>query len=34
MSFPVLAGDLLFGLTHRNRGQYFCVDPAKSCGSA
>jgi len=28
MSSPVLAGDLLFGLTHRNRGQYFCVDPA------
>jgi len=28
MSSPVLAGDLLFGMTHRNRGQYFCVDPA------
>jgi outer membrane protein assembly factor BamB len=29
MSSPVAAGEYLFGLTHRNRGQFFCVD-AKS----
>ena len=27
MNSPVLAGDLLFGFSHRNRGQYFCLDP-------
>lgn len=26
MSSPVLSGDLLFGLTHKNRGQFFCID--------
>jgi outer membrane protein assembly factor BamB len=26
MSSPVLAGGYLYGLTHRNRGQFFCVD--------
>jgi outer membrane protein assembly factor BamB len=26
MSSPVLANGLLFGLTHRNRGQFFSVD--------
>jgi len=26
MSSPVLVGDLLFGLSHRNKGQFFCVD--------
>lgn len=26
MSSPVLAGGYLFGLTHRNRGQFFCAD--------
>lgn len=26
MSSPVLAGDLLFGLSHKRRGQYFCLD--------
>ncbi len=26
MSSPVLSGDLLFGFTHKNRGQFFCVD--------
>jgi outer membrane protein assembly factor BamB len=26
MSSPVETGGLLFGLTHRNRGQFFCVD--------
>jgi len=26
MSSPVEQGGLLFGLTHRNRGQFFCVD--------
>ena len=28
MSSPVLAGGRLFGMTHRRRGQLFCVDPA------
>lgn len=27
MSSPVLAGDLLFGLSHLRRGQLFCLDP-------
>jgi outer membrane protein assembly factor BamB len=27
MSSPVLAGDLLFGFTHKNKGQLFCQDP-------
>ena len=26
MSSPVLSGDWLFGLTHRNRGQFFALD--------
>jgi outer membrane protein assembly factor BamB len=26
MSSPVVSGDYLYGLTHRNRGQFFCVD--------
>jgi outer membrane protein assembly factor BamB len=26
MSTPVIANDLLFGFTHRNRGQLFCAD--------
>lgn len=26
MSSPVVSNGLLFGLTHRNRGQFFCVD--------
>jgi outer membrane protein assembly factor BamB len=28
MSSPVLKGDLLFGLSHRNRGQFFCLNAA------
>lgn len=28
MSSPVLAGDLLYGLTDKRRGQYFCLDAA------
>jgi outer membrane protein assembly factor BamB len=28
MSSPVLLGDRLYGLAHRNRGQVFCMDPA------
>lgn len=28
MSTPVVSGQHLFGLTHRNRGQFFCVDLA------
>jgi outer membrane protein assembly factor BamB len=28
MSSPVETGGLMFGLTHRNRGQYFCLDAA------
>jgi outer membrane protein assembly factor BamB len=28
MSSPVEAGDYLFGLTNRNRGQFFCIDMA------
>jgi outer membrane protein assembly factor BamB len=27
MSTPVLAGEMLVGLTHRNRGQFFALDP-------
>lgn len=26
MSSPVMSGDLLFGLSHKNKGQYFCLD--------
>lgn len=26
MNSPVVSGDLLFGLTNRNRGQFFCLD--------
>ena len=26
MSTPVESGGYLFGLTHRNRGQFFCLD--------
>ena len=28
MSSPVLSGNLLFGLSHRNKGQFFCLDAA------
>jgi outer membrane protein assembly factor BamB len=28
MNSPVLLGNLLFGLSHRNKGQYFCLDAA------
>lgn len=27
MSSPVVSADLLVGLSHRNRGQFFCLDP-------
>lgn len=27
MSSPVLTGDLLFGLSHKRKGQFFCLDP-------
>jgi outer membrane protein assembly factor BamB len=27
MSSPVLVGDVLVGLSHKNKGQYFCLDP-------
>ena len=27
MSSPVVSGDLLFGLSHFKRGQFFCLDP-------
>jgi outer membrane protein assembly factor BamB len=27
MSSPVVSGGYVFGLTHRNRGQFFCLDP-------
>ena len=27
MSSPVVSGDLLFGLSHLKRGQFFCLDP-------
>ncbi len=26
MNSPVLAGNLLFGMSHRNKGQFFCLD--------
>jgi len=26
MNSPLLRGDMLFGFSHRNKGQYFCVD--------
>jgi outer membrane protein assembly factor BamB len=28
MNSPVISGDLLFGFSHRNKGQFFCLDPA------
>ncbi|MBX3277459.1 MAG: PQQ-like beta-propeller repeat protein [Acidobacteria bacterium] len=28
MNSPVLRGNMLFGLSHRNKGQYFCLDAA------
>ncbi len=28
MNSPLLAGDLLFGMSHRNKGQFFCLDAA------
>ena len=28
MSSPVLKGNLLFGMSHRNKGQFFCLDAA------
>jgi outer membrane protein assembly factor BamB len=28
MSSPVLSGDLLFGFSHKNKGQFFCLDAA------
>lgn len=27
MNSPVLSGGLLFGFSHKNKGQYFCLDP-------
>jgi outer membrane protein assembly factor BamB len=27
MNSPVLVGDMLVGLSHKNKGQYFCLDP-------
>ena len=27
MNLPVVSGDLLFGLSHLKRGQFFCLDP-------
>jgi hypothetical protein len=26
MNSPLVRGDMLFGLSHRNKGQYFCID--------
>ena len=26
MSSPVLSGDLMFGFSHKNKGQFFCID--------
>jgi hypothetical protein len=26
MNSPVLSGDLLFGFSHKNKGQFFCID--------
>lgn len=28
MNSPILSGNLLFGMSHRNKGQFFCVDAA------
>lgn len=28
MNSPVLSGNLLFGMSHRNKGQFFCLDAA------
>jgi outer membrane protein assembly factor BamB len=28
MSSPVTSGDLIFGMSHRNRGQYFALEPS------
>jgi len=28
MNSPILHGDLVFGMSHRNKGQYFCLDAA------
>jgi len=28
MNSPLLAGDLLFGMSHKNKGQFFCLDAA------
>ena len=28
MSSPVISGTALYGLSHRNRGQFFALDPA------
>jgi outer membrane protein assembly factor BamB len=28
MNSPVLAGNLLFGMSHKNKGQFFCLDAA------
>lgn len=28
MNSPLLAGNLLFGMSHRNKGQFFCLDAA------
>ncbi len=28
MNSPVLSGNMLFGLSHRNKGQFFCLDAA------
>lgn len=28
MNSPVLSGDLLFGMSHKNKGQFFCLDAA------
>jgi hypothetical protein len=27
MNSPVISGDLMFGFSHRNKGQFFCLDP-------
>ncbi len=26
MNSPILSGDMMFGLSHKNRGQFFCLD--------
>lgn len=28
MNSPVLSGNLLFGMSHKNKGQFFCLDAA------